>query len=304
MLLILVPVAIYMACFYAHFAILNHSGPGDSTMSSLFQARLVGTKIGQGPVEVAFGSKVTVKSYTFGGGLLHSHPSLYPEGSKQHQITIYHHSDTNNDWVILRDHEASAKLQLSANRTLVGEFATPSNDYVDADEDPTQPAQLLKHGDIIRLSHVGTGANLHSHPLKAPVSEKDYEASGYLNRTLGDAYDHWVMEIYDDLVGDNQGRVRTLSTRFRLRHHSLGCYLTPSGARLPEWGFGQGEVVCRHERLISKGDALWNIEDHNNARRKCSMLAALTLSSHVGSAGAPPFPVSPRLSPSQCRHVE
>ncbi|KAJ9073991.1 Protein O-mannosyltransferase 2 [Entomophthora muscae] len=265
-LLILVPVTIYVACFYVHFSVLNHSGPGDSTMSSLFQARLVGTSIGRGPVDVAFGSKVTIKSYTFGGGLLHSHPSLYPEGSRQHQITIYHHSDTNNDWVILRDHETTSKRRKVDNQTYPGEFATPSNDYMDIDEDPELPAQLLAHGDIIRLSHVGTGANLHSHPVNAPISNKDLEASGYLNRTLGDDYDHWVLEIYDDLIGDPQGKVRTLSTRFRLRHHSLGCYLMPSGARLPEWGFGQGEVVCRPEKLIAEGDALWNIENHNNAR--------------------------------------
>ncbi|KAI0226571.1 Protein O-mannosyltransferase 2, partial [Massospora cicadina] len=257
---------IYMGSFYLHFSILTHSGPGDSTMPSLFQSRLVGTSIGRGPVEVAFGSKVTIKSYTFGGGLLHSHPSLYPAGSNQHQITIYHHSDANNDWVVLRDHDTTAARQTKTTQDHTGEFSTPDNDYMDVDEDPELPVRLLAHGDLIRLNHMRTGANLHSHPIKAPISDGDFEVSGYLNRTLGDAYDHWVLEIYDDLADDNQGKVRILSTRFRLRHNSLGCYLIPSGTRLPEWGFGQGEVVCRSKSSIAPGDALWNFENHNNAR--------------------------------------
>jgi dolichyl-phosphate-mannose-protein mannosyltransferase len=39
-----------MACFKIHFLILNHSGPGDAQMSSLFQANLVGNDFALNPL--------------------------------------------------------------------------------------------------------------------------------------------------------------------------------------------------------------------------------------------------------------
>ena len=41
---------VYMACFKIHFLILNHSGPGDAQMSSLFQANLVGNDFSASPL--------------------------------------------------------------------------------------------------------------------------------------------------------------------------------------------------------------------------------------------------------------
>jgi dolichyl-phosphate-mannose--protein O-mannosyl transferase len=39
-----------MAAFKLHFLILNHSGPGDAQMSSLFQANLVGNDFSNNPL--------------------------------------------------------------------------------------------------------------------------------------------------------------------------------------------------------------------------------------------------------------
>lgn len=48
-------------------------------MSSLFQANLEGTEVGQNsPLEVAYGSRVTLKNMGYGGGLLHSHVQYVP----------------------------------------------------------------------------------------------------------------------------------------------------------------------------------------------------------------------------------
>lgn len=48
--LILLPVAIYIASFALHFKILTNSGPGDNTMSSLFQASLSGNYFENNPL--------------------------------------------------------------------------------------------------------------------------------------------------------------------------------------------------------------------------------------------------------------
>ncbi len=48
--LIVLPSFVYLASFKMHFLVLNHSGPGDAQMSSLFQANLVGNTFNQNPL--------------------------------------------------------------------------------------------------------------------------------------------------------------------------------------------------------------------------------------------------------------
>lgn len=48
--LIIVPILVFMASFKIHFLVLNHSGPGDAQMSSLFQANLVGNDFAKNPL--------------------------------------------------------------------------------------------------------------------------------------------------------------------------------------------------------------------------------------------------------------
>eukprot|EP00158_Paraphelidium_tribonemae_P005748 Partr_v1_DN27509_c0_g1_i1_m30853 putative Dolichyl-phosphate-mannose--protein mannosyltransferase len=235
--LIAVPIGIYILCFWVHFSILSHSGPGDAQMSSLFQAGLEGNKFHENPLYVAYGSKLSLKNNGYGGGLLHSHVQTFPEGSKQQQVTTYHHKDSNNDWIVTRKRE----------------------DRVPADH----PIQLLQHGDIIRLVHASTGANLHSHPIPAPISKLHHEVSCYGNDTLGDSNDYWQVEVVSDMNSSNLTHVRSLTTDFRLKHVNLKCYLRAHNVHLPEWGFKQGEVIC--DKYATKdSNNLWNVEQHWN----------------------------------------
>lgn len=48
----------------------------------------------------------------------------------------------------------------------------------DTDAIPAEP-ELVKHGDLIRLEHVITRRNLHSHKEIAPISKKHYQVTGY-----------------------------------------------------------------------------------------------------------------------------
>ena len=61
------------------------------------------------------------------------------------------------------------------------------------------PLKFLKNGDVIRLNHVPTTRNLHSHTVLAPVSKLNYEVSCYGNETLGNKHDYWRIKVMDDI---------------------------------------------------------------------------------------------------------
>ncbi|RDW83200.1 PMT-domain-containing protein [Coleophoma crateriformis] len=240
--LIILPLLIYMLSFAVHFMVLENSGPGDAQMSSLFQANLRGTEVGKdSPLEIAYGSRATIKNMGYGGGLLHSHVQTYPEGSTQQQITCYHHKDANNEWWFYPNRSMPAF-------------------------DPEVPISYVGDGDVLRLIHSQTGRNLHSHDVAAPVTKADKEVSCYGNVTVGDDKDHWTMEIVKDVASNDRSKVRTLTTAFRLKHTSLGCYLRAGNVNLPQWGFKQIEVTCAKENNPKDVYTHWNVEAHWNEK--------------------------------------
>ncbi|KAJ5169106.1 Dolichyl-phosphate-mannose--protein mannosyltransferase 2 [Penicillium canariense] len=240
--LIVIPILVYMFSFYLHFTVLSNSGPGDAQMSSLFQANLRGTEVGRdSPLEIAHGSRVTIKNMGYGGGLLHSHVQTYPEGSNQQQVTCYHHKDANNDW-----------------------FIYPNR--LEPEYDAEGDLKFIADGDTIRLIHGQTGRNLHSHAIPAPVSKSHHEVSCYGNITIGDDKDHWKIEVVNDAASRDRSKIRTLTTAFRLSHPSLGCYLRAGNVNLPQWGFKQIETTCVKENKPGDVYTHWNVESHSNER--------------------------------------
>ncbi|KDQ61319.1 glycosyltransferase family 39 protein [Jaapia argillacea MUCL 33604] len=242
--LIILPILVYMASFKIHFMILNHSGPGDSQMSSLFQANLVGNDFAQNPLDVVYGSKLTLKNMGYGGGLLHSHVQTYPVGSSQQQVTCYHYKDDNNNWLVLPRWDEPAY-------------------------DPNAPLKYLTDGAVIRLQHTSTTRNLHSHTVAAPITTLNHEVSCYGNSTIGDYHDYWVVEVVDDVKRgrkENFETIHSLTTRLRFKHQVLGCYLRAANALLPQWGFKQVEVSCDKENNPEDVHTYWNVESHWNDR--------------------------------------
>lgn len=239
---IVLPTLVFMASFKAHFVILNHSGPGDANMSSLFQANLIGNDVAAGPIDLAYGSRITLKSQGLNGGLLHSHVQTYPEGSEQQQVTTYHHKDMNNEFVL--------------------EYSRGSGKFYDNDGD----LEFIEDGSVVRLMHPMTGRNIHTHQIKAPLTKGKYEVSGYGNLTIGDEKDDWVVEIVETLGDEDSNRVHPLSSAIRLKSTAMNCYLSAEGNNLPHWGFRQGEVTCNPKASYRDKRTWWNIETHLNGR--------------------------------------
>ncbi|MGH0171080.1 UNVERIFIED_CONTAM: hypothetical protein FKN15_060323 [Acipenser sinensis] len=219
---------------------LFNSGPGDGFFSSAFQSRLIGNNLHNAsmPEYLAYGSTITMKNVRIAGGYLHSHWHLYPEGvgARQQQITAYSHKDFNNLWFVRNQ-----------------DFKT---------ENPTDPVEFVKHGDIIRLEHKETSRNLHSHLHEAPLTKKHFQVTGYGINGTGDPNDFWQIEVCGGKPGD---LVKVLRSKVRLIHLSTGCVLYSSGKTLPKWGWEQVEVSCS-PYLKDTPNSQWNFEDHVNAK--------------------------------------
>ncbi len=130
-------------------------------MSSEFQATLNSKGMQDVPADVVLGSRVTLRHHNTQGGYLHSHNLMYPTGSKQQQITLYPHKDDNNIWLL-----ENQTQPLDSN----GEPINGTRAW-----DALSPPTFLKDGSIIKLYHTQTHRRLHSHDVRPPVSEADWQ---------------------------------------------------------------------------------------------------------------------------------
>ena len=112
-----------------------------------------------------------MKNARVGGGYLHSHFHLYPEGvgARQQQVTAYAHKDENNKFLIKKWNEDPPQ--------------------VFSEEWEKAETEFVKHGDLVRLEHIMTKRNLHSHQQPAPISKKQYQITGY--GEVGRSKLHW-----------------------------------------------------------------------------------------------------------------
>ncbi|KAK3092409.1 hypothetical protein FSP39_002461, partial [Pinctada imbricata] len=236
--LILIPIVVYMIIFAVHFKVLNHSGNGDGFYSSAFQSQLIGNKLYNVsmPENIAFGSIITLKQRRTGGAYLHSHWHLYPEDHppRQQQITTYAHKDYNNYW----------KIKMA-----------------DREAEENETAQLIVSGDLVRLEHVVTRRNLHSHAEQAPLSKKHYQVSGYGTNGTGDANDVWIVEVVGYPLGTP---IQTARSKLKFIHYHVRCALYSHDKKLPKWGWEQMEATCNPN--LREPKAVWSVEEISDER--------------------------------------
>ncbi|ORX96579.1 glycosyltransferase family 39 protein [Basidiobolus meristosporus CBS 931.73] len=229
--LIALPGVIYTSLFQVHLMVLKESGEGNGFMSPQFRSSLRGGEIPDSLQDIAYGAKVKIHHDVI-NGYLHSHPHYYPTGSRQQQVTLYSHRDHHNNWIITK-----------------------------AEDDNSTDTNLewVKNGDVVRLLHAVTKKRLHSHDVKAPVTDSKihFEVSGY---EWGDSNDLWRVEIYDHdrSVPESADRLIAFHSKFRLIHNKMGCALYTHNVKLPKWGSEQLEVACMREAKIPK--TLWVID--------------------------------------------
>ncbi|CRK99550.1 CLUMA_CG012867, isoform A [Clunio marinus] len=134
---------------------------------------------------VTCGSVVKLLNFDY-KSRLHSHDVKYGTGSGQQSVTgIENSDDVNSHWV------------------LKGETGKVC-----------ERGEEIKCGDIIRMQHLSTGKNLHSHIFSSPLSGNQ-EISAYGDESgEGDTGDHWeVICNGDSWYRDTKGQLRHIDTR-------------------------------------------------------------------------------------------
>lgn len=249
--LLVLPVVTYVLFFYVHLTLLCRSGPHDQIMSSAFQASLEGglARITQGqPLEVAYGSQVTLKSAS-GRPVpcwLHSHQSTYPimydngrGSSHQQQVTCYPFKDVNNWWIV----KDPGRHQLEVSN----------------------PPRPVRHGDVVQLVHGMTTRLLNTHDVAAPLSPHAQEVSCYVDYNISmPAQSLWRLDVVNR--ESDAETWKTILSEVRFVHVNTSAILKLSGAHLPDWGFRQLEVVGEK---LSRGlheSTVWTVEEHRYGR--------------------------------------
>jgi len=161
---------------------------------------------------VKYGDSITL-THVNTGHSLHSHGINYSHSgsSGQQQITAYSGSDSNDLWLV------------------------KAQDGLPADYYTERP---IRHGNIIRLEHIQTKRNLHSHGgIPSPLTGQQ-EVSAYGDMGEGDFNDNWKVEV-------RGGGVWYEKKRVRLIHVDTGGALhSHAGHSHPQFTAGQQEVTC------------------------------------------------------------
>jgi len=174
------------------------------------------------------------------GRRLHSHDVKYGSGSGQQSVTGYSPKDDSNSlWVV---------------HTFAG---------TEGGRGCVQGA-YIRDGAVVKLTHLNTGKNLHSHGQHTSPLSGNQEVSAYGEDGVGDAGDKWILQL-EPLEGDVRKRAEADGTnkywrrgqKFRLQHVDTGLYLSAAPKSIYSNPIaGQMEINCLKKNKSAKDRAL------------------------------------------------
>ncbi|KND02836.1 dolichyl-phosphate-mannose-protein mannosyltransferase [Spizellomyces punctatus DAOM BR117] len=251
--LIFLPLVVYLAFFYVHFAILVKSGPGDAFMSPAFQDGLLGSEMNTNSSAIPFFSNITIR-HRETTAYLHSHPEKYPlrydDGrisTQGQQVTGYPHRDLNNHWTI---EPVDPALYPSA---------AP---YTPTDQETERNVRYVRPNDLVRLRHARTNSHLITHDVASPLTPTHMEMTtipandtNRYNETL------WKIQLVAD---DSSDKLWSKRAHFRLVNAIHNVAVHCHKGQLPDWGFGQQEV--NGNKALKEANNVWWIDQVEHAR--------------------------------------
>lgn len=201
-----------------------------------------------------YGNKIKLRHF-LSNRTLHSHPYNYghPGTSGQQQVTAFEGADDNDFWIIKGNHGQP-------------------EDY--------RVGQPVRNGDIIRLEHLLTRRNLHSHGgFPSPVTEQQ-ETTCFGENGVGDENDNWQVEVEGGGIWGTSQRLRLIhvNTNYALHSHQ--------GFSHPEWTMGQQEVTCFPGRDDNDWWNLFEIQETVQLVNSTTLRGTYTLDFDTGVQGS------------------
>jgi len=173
-------------------------------------------------------AKVDFKHVTYGSivklfnqrqeARLHSHDVKYGSGSGQQSVTGSASPDDHNSYWVVRSRHGS---------------------------DATQRGDVVKCGDTIRLQHLSTKRNLHSHYFQSPITHQQ-EVSAFGENGDGDTGDNWIAKC--------STKFWNRKNKLRFQHEDTGLYLHISAEKFGRPISGQHEICAKHNE---ESNNLW-----------------------------------------------
>ncbi|MDQ3705956.1 MAG: TIR domain-containing protein [Chloroflexota bacterium] len=186
----------------------------DGIKAAIYYSRNRYTPVSPTRRPLLFGSVAQLR-HKATGRRLHSHEATYGhEGSSgQQQVTACERPDENGYWLIRGPHGESL-------------------DY--------KQGEPVRRGDVIRLEHIRTRRNLHSHDVPAPVSASQHEVSCFGDWGVGNSGDNWRLE---EIAGGED--IWHWDSAVKLVHEETGWVLHSHDNQYWE---NHHEVTCFSER--------------------------------------------------------
>ncbi|KAJ2371437.1 Protein O-mannosyltransferase 2, partial [Coemansia sp. RSA 2603] len=221
-------------------------------MPSSFQMRQWGSIVGTQPHEVSFGSNITLRSHLPGFGLLNANGTRrFPDRDKEIIAGGVPGKVVNNWWTLI-----------SANRT---------------SENASAPIQHVYSGQLVRLAHVNTGHFLRTG--RNPPYNLGWDRRVFVdgNKTNSDIWDIWRIVVDREESAKIRGKLRAVTTNFRLYNAVSGCLLQATQTGFPESVAKKfSEVICTDTNTTRSEGTLWNIEQVRDTRlRRVALRSAV-----------------------------
>lgn len=161
---------------------------------------------------VRFGDTIRLKHVNT-NHVLHSHNInyLHTHSSGQQQVTARFGHNSNDYWFVKAQHGLNADAR---------------------------KGEPVRHGDVVRLQHVATKRNLHSHSgIPSPLTSQQ-EVTAFGDQGEGDENDNWKLEVEGKGIWYKKKRIRLvhLETGHSLHSHS--------GHSHPDFTAAQQEITC------------------------------------------------------------